>query len=88
MKRRILKKKVNHLCSELFAECIALSQYNLVANRKDADNVMTSILNMHVDLVARISHVQPGNVKNFFKKLRLDSRTRTEEIITQMQNLL
>ena len=88
MQRRILQKKVNGICSELFAECIALAHYNLVNNREDADNVMFNILAMHEDFVSRISHVEPGSVKLFFSKFHDDLRARVDEITTQLQNLL
>ena len=86
MKRRELKKCVNNLCGELFAECIALNYYENVD--KDAvANIMESILMMQADIVSRISHVQPGAGKTFFKKLREDLITRTEEIIDDIQAL-
>jgi hypothetical protein len=86
MKRRELKKSINNLCSELFAECIALNYYENVD--KDAvANIMESILMMQADIVSRISHVQPGAGKNFFKKLREDLVARTEEIIDDIQAL-
>jgi hypothetical protein len=42
---------------------------------------------MQADIVSRISHVQPGAGKNFFKKLREDLVARTEEIIDDIQAL-
>lgn len=86
MKRRELKKCVNNLCGELFAECIALTQYEKVD--KDAvSNVMESILMMQADIICRISHVEPGAGKLFFKKLREDLVARTEAIIDDIQAL-
>ena len=86
MKRRELKKSINNLCGELFAECIALNYYENVDKDRVA-NVMESILMMQADIVSRISHVQPGAGKTFFKKLREDLITRTEEIIDDIQAL-
>ena len=86
MKRRELKKSINNLCGELFAECIALNYYENVDKDRVA-SVMESILMMEADIVGRISHVQPGAGKNFFKKLREDLITRTEEIIDDIQSL-
>lgn len=86
MKRRELKKCVNNLCGELFAECIALNHYENVD--KDAvTNVMESILMMQADIICRISHVQPGAGKKFFKKLRQDLVDRTDAIIDDIQAL-
>ncbi len=87
MKRRELKKNVNYLCTELFAECIALYRYEKVD--KDAvSNVMESILMMQADIISRISHVEPGARKLFFKKLREDLANRTEEIIDDIRALV
>ena len=86
MKRRELKKSINNLCGELFAECIALNYYENVDKDRVA-NVMESILMMQADIVSRISRVQPGAGKTFFKKLREDLVTRTEEIIDDIQAL-
>ena len=86
MKRRELKKSINNLCSELFAECIALNRYENVDKDRVA-NVMESILMMQADIVSRISHTQPGANKIFFKKLREDLIARTEEIIDDIQAL-
>ena len=86
MKRRELKKCVNNLCGELFAECIALNLYEKV-DQDALTNVMESILMMQADIICRISHVQPGAGKKFFKKLREDLFARTETIIDDIQAL-
>ncbi len=87
MKRRELKKAVNYLCAELFAECIALSHYEKVDNDAVA-NVMESILMMQADIISRISHVQPGACKPFFAKLREDLANRTDEIVDDIRGLV
>ena len=53
MKRRELKKSINNLCGELFAECIALNYYENVDKDRVA-SVMESILMMQADIVSRI----------------------------------
>lgn len=45
-KRKDLKKNINYICSELFAECVALSLYKLNVKQEDIDNLMTRILLM------------------------------------------
>ncbi len=87
MKRRELKKSINYLCGELFAECIAMYHYEKVD--KDAvSNVMESILMMQADIISRISHVEPGSGKLFFAKLRQDLISRTDEIIDDIKALV
>ena len=87
MKRKDLKKHITYLCSEMLAECIASSQYSKKDNAQDVENVVLSIVKMQDDWICRLSHVEPGNTKAFFKKLREDMKKQTEEIIDQIQNL-
>ncbi len=88
MKRRELKKQINFLCSELLAECVACLCCGKAKNRADVDNVMVSILQLQSDMISRISHVQPGATKPFFKKLHSELITRTDEIVEQIKELL
>lgn len=86
MKRRELKKCVNNLCNELFAECIALNQYEKV-DKNAVLNVMENILMMQADIICRISHVEPGAGKLFFKKLNEDIVNHTDAIIDDIRAL-
>ncbi len=87
MKRREIKKDINSLCGDLFAECIALLQYENKPNNNDVENVMLTILEMQNDMISRLSHVEPGSTKLFFKKLRQDLIARTEDIVEQIKAL-
>jgi hypothetical protein len=87
MKRREIKKDINSLCGDLFAECIALLQYENKPNKNDVENVMLTILEMQNDMISRLSHVEPGSTKLFFKKLRQDLIARTEDIVEQIKAL-
>ena len=87
-KRRDLKKGINFLCGELFAECVAVMHYQKPTPQEDVDNVMANILKMQDDILNRVSH-EPGiPAKKFFKKLRDDAVTRTDEIVEQIKALL
>ncbi len=87
MNRRKLKKHINYLCRELLAECIAVVQFGKKENKQDVENVMLSIFEMQNDWICRLSHVEPGSTKLFFKKLREDMQKQTSEIVDQIQNL-
>lgn len=87
MKRKELKKHINFLCGELLAECIAARHYSSKANTQDVENVMLGILKMQNDWICRLSHVEPGSTKLFFKKLRQEMQRCTEEVIDQLQSL-
>ena len=72
MKRRLLKKQVNYIAGELFAECVVLTQVVPGIDEKKVDDLMTRILYMQDDFISRISHTQPGNVKGHYKKSHED----------------
>ena len=57
------------------------------ARSRQADKVMTDILDMQDDFVSRISHTEPGNVKGFYKKLREDFNARVSSILEAMGQL-
>lgn len=85
--RRNLKKNINIICSELFAECVASSYYKKENKKGDADAVMLRILNVQDEMIKRISHTQPGNSKLFYKKLYEDFNVQVSEIIDLITNL-
>ena len=87
MKRKDLKKHINYLCGELLAECMAAADFTKRDNKQDVENAMLGILKMQNDLICRLSHVEPGSTKLFFKKLKEDMQKRTDEIVEQIQNL-
>ena len=71
MKRRTLKRLTNHLCGELFAECVVMSHIHK-DKQQQIDQMLAKILNTQDGLIMRLSHVEPGNVKGFFKKYNQD----------------
>ncbi len=85
--RRDLKKNINYICSELFAECVAMMHYNLNVKQEDVDNIMARILWTQDEFISRISHTEPGNVKGFYKKLRADFNAQVEEIVNSISQL-
>lgn len=87
MKRKDLKKHINYLCGELLAECIAAASYTTKDNKQDVENVMFSIVDMQNDWICRLSHIEPGSTKLFFKKLREEMQRRTDEIVEQINEL-
>jgi len=87
MKRRELKKIVNYFCGELYAECVAQLQYKNGPSYEDVENIMKSILMMQDDLICRLSHVEPGSTKLFFKKYKQDMIARADEIVEHLKAL-
>ena len=86
-KRRILKKNINYICSELFAECVALMHYKVDVKQDDVDNIMSRILNMQDEFISRISHTQQGSTKAFYKKLYKDLNEQVAEVVNSIEQL-
>lgn len=84
--RRELKKNVNYITGELFAECLVNSTSEK-ADKQKVDEILTQILVMQDEFISRISHTEPGNVKAFYKKFRTDFNKKVEEIIDAITKL-
>ena len=73
--RKALKKNVNYIAGELFAD------------KKKADELMGEILKMQDEFISRISHTEPGNVKGYYKKFRSDFNAKVDSIIEAIGKL-
>ena len=88
MNKRELKKSVNYICSELFAECVAASLYSESANKDNINALLTSIITIQNDFVRRISHPEPGMpAKVFYKQLIKDFNNTVSEVIDHIAHL-
>lgn len=67
--RKQLKKSIKLVTSELFTDCIALSLCKQ-GDSETLDTLMTEVIALNADYVARLSHVERGSERLFFKKLR------------------
>ena len=86
-KRRELKKNVNYIAGELFSECLINSMFVPGTDKAKADERRAEILNMQDEFISRISHTEPGNVKGFYKKFRVDFNAKVNEIIDAIAKL-
>lgn len=85
--RRILKKNINLVCGDLFAECIATTLYGEAQSNVDAHALLSSILIMHNDFISRVSHQEPGmQPKKFYKALLTDFNRQVSEIVDHINN--
>lgn len=83
--KRNLKKTVNYICSELFAECVANSLYNGKTDDADTEAMLQSIVAMHKDFICRISHIEPGmSAKKYFADFTAKFNEQISEIIDQI----
>lgn len=75
--KRILKKRINHICSELFSECIAKSLYSGNKNKEGINAVLSAILIVHNKYVCRVSHPNRAyRQRNITKTLKTGSTFR------------
>ena len=58
--KRDLKRTINYITSELFAECVAASLYNGDAKQADVDGILSAIVMLNTDFIKRVSHPEPG----------------------------
>ncbi len=84
--KRALKKNVNYIVSELFAECIVSKQIPGTDQAK-ADALMEEILKTQTEFLCRLSHPEPGNTKNFYKTFYTDFNARLQTIVESLGNL-
>ena len=86
-KSRDLNKTVNYIAGELFSECLINSMFVPGTDKAKADELMAEILKMQDEFISRISHTEPGNVKGFYKKFRVDFNAKVNEIIDAIAKL-
>ena len=86
--QRNLKRTINYICSDLFAEAVAASLYGEKPNKDNIDALLSSILIIHNDFLSRVSHPEPGmDKKVYYKAIIEDFNKQASEIIDQIQNL-
>ena len=86
--KRDLKRTINYITSELFAETVAASLYNGKPTQEDVDGILSAIVMINGDYISRVSHPEPGITKGeYYKKLTVDFNKQVSEIIDQISNL-
>ncbi len=83
--RRTLKRNISQICTDLFAECIAMSLYGTQNEKENAETLMHSIIKMESDFISRVSHAEPGmTAKAYFKDLIGKFKAQTTELADQI----
>lgn len=77
--RKQLKKSINLVCGELFADCVALSLCQQ-ADKEALQALMAEGLALQSEYVSRISHTEKGQEKLFYKKLREEFTAKSNEL--------
>ena len=86
--KRDLKRTINYITSELFAECVAASLYGGSPAKEDVDSILTSIVLLNSDFIKRVSHPEPGmEHKKYFKHLIIEFNKQSNEVVDQIASL-
>ena len=82
--KRKLKRTINYVCGDLFAECVATSLYSGKQEAENVNALLAAVLTMHSDFVCRVSHPEPGmTAKVYYKKLIADFRKHVKNLQTK-----
>ena len=85
MNKRSLKKAINAVSDQLFANAVAVSLYGSNRNAENDEALINSIITLREDFVSRISHPEPGMKKQaYYKDLRDKFITQAQEIADQI----
>ena len=86
--KRDLKRTINYITSELFAECVAASLYSGKPDQEDVDGILSSIVMINNNFIKRISHPEPGmKASAYYKNLIADFNKQANEVVDQISSL-
>lgn len=86
--KRDLKRGINYICSELFAECIATSIYSNNPDKANVDALLKTVLRTHSHYIMRVSHPQPGmKAKAYYQQLISCFNNDVNDIVDQISNM-
>lgn len=86
-KRRLLKKNVNYITSELFTECLIIRLGMKEEDQPKADTVLVRILNMQNEFLSRISHTEKNNPHKYYKHFFADYNKELQAIMEELSKL-
>ncbi len=85
--KRTLKRSINLICEELFAECVAASLYGPSNDKENHEALIFSILKMQGNFISRVGHPEPGmKPKIYYKQLREKFGAEVGDIVGQINN--
>lgn len=84
--RKSLKKQINYIVECMYAE---LCFYSVApnSNKEKIADALTKIIQLQEEYIKRISHVEPGNTKAFFKQLKNEFDTQVDLILKDFDSL-
>ena len=86
--KRDLKRVINYICSELFAECVASSLYVGRPCEENVNSLLATIVRLQGEYICRVSHPEPGIApKKYYQDLKENFNKEVAEIIDHIGNL-
>lgn len=85
--RRNLKKNVNYISDMVAGLCIVESMNAKEDKQEALNNLFLQCVALRKDIISRISHTEPGNVKGFYKKLKSDFNKSIDDFFSKLQEL-
>lgn len=85
-KRRDLKKNVNYIADIMASFCMIEVMNADSAKHDSLNKLVAEVASLRSDIISRISHTEPGNVKGFYKKLKSDFNSGLEEIFNKLND--
>ena len=85
--KRDLKRSINVICDELFAECVAASLYGGANEKANVESLLLSVAAMRDDFISRLSHPEPGvPQKAYFRKVIAVFTEQVNELADHINN--
>ncbi len=86
--RRDLKRNLNYVCSELFAESVVTYLTVKQEDVEQIDAILASIVKIQKDFTSRVMHPEPGmKASKYYRALKEDFNKQVIEIIDNIQAL-
>lgn len=81
--RRKLKKEITRVCGILAVDCFVAARNGHITPGQGTDWIV-QVLNIQHEFLSRISHVEKGAERMFFRKLREDFDRETDAIVQKL----
>ncbi len=85
--RKNLKKTVNYIINTATGFCLIEASQAPTEKREGYSKVFEKIDRLQTNIINRISHTEPGNVKLYYKKLKEDFNKEIGEIFSELSEL-
>lgn len=85
--RRNLKKVISDIIGDVLTECIICANYVPGIDQKAISDIMLELIDIDEEFIARISHTEPGNAKQYYRAFYADFDNRINAVIEKFNNL-